>query len=147
MSPLSQTQHKPSVRLAEAAQALVGIPYQRQGRTVAGVDCVGLVVVAAQAVGFDLSEHDTTDYGRFPSAADLRTRLDASLADADELEAGCIVLMNAPELGAVHVGIVAQRNGTPTLVHAVDKRGCVVEHRLDSHLRSAIEKTYILKDA
>ena len=143
---MSPTQPKQSARLAKAAQALVGVPYQRQGRTVAGLDCVGLVLVAAQAVGFDLSRHDSRSYGQCPSADDLRARLDASLQEAEGVAVGHIALLETKGLGDVHLGIVAERAGVLTLVHSVNSRGCVVEHRLDSQMRAAIKKTYTLKD-
>lgn len=142
---MSQTQTQLSGRLAKAAQDLIKTPFQRQGRTREGLDCVGLVLMAAQSVGVDLSAHDETTYGAQPNPVRLRQRLDAAFNQAQSLGVGSVLLINIPDIGTTHVGVVAERNGVLTFVHASDSRGEVIEHRLDGATRKKINTIYELK--
>ena len=44
------------------ARTWLGVPWRHQGRSRAGVDCAGLVVLVARAL--ELADHDSTAYGR-----------------------------------------------------------------------------------
>ena len=47
--------------IVAAARGWLGVPWRHQGRSRAGVDCVGLVVVVCRSLG--LSDHDSTVCG------------------------------------------------------------------------------------
>lgn len=55
-----------STDLADAivaeARTWLGVPWRHQGRSRAGVDCAGLVVLVARAL--ELADYDSTAYGR-----------------------------------------------------------------------------------
>ena len=51
----------PDMIVAEA-RTWLGVLWRHQGRTRAGIDCVGLLVCVARALG--LSDYDSTGYGR-----------------------------------------------------------------------------------
>lgn len=48
--------------IARAAESYLGTPYRRKGRSRAGLDCVGLLVLVARDVGLDVSFADIPDY-------------------------------------------------------------------------------------
>lgn len=51
--------------LADAARSLVGVPFRWQGRSATtGVDCAGLVIVAAHQAGIPIIEVAQPDYSR-----------------------------------------------------------------------------------
>ena len=47
------------------ARTWLGTPWRHQGRSPRGVDCAGLVVLVARALG--LADHDVAGYGRHSS--------------------------------------------------------------------------------
>ena len=49
-------------RLVAQARSYLGVPWRHQGRTRAGIDCAGLVVLVARDLG--LTDYDSTAYGR-----------------------------------------------------------------------------------
>lgn len=122
------------------------MPFHRQGRTQHGVDCVGFLLLAAQSVGVDLSAFDDRTYGQVLPAEKLEAALDTALTPVDRtsLHVGAVVLIDVLGVGRTHVGIVGELHGQLSLIHAAEKRGCVIEHRLDAHMRAAIVKAYAL---
>ena len=132
--------------LVEAARSFDRVRFQRQGRTRHGLDCVGLLILAAKAVGVDLSSFDDQAYGIELPAGKLENALDRALIplEPSSLYPGAVVLLNVPGVGKTHVGIVGERDGQLSLIHATELRGCVIEHRLDSHMRARVAKAYAL---
>lgn len=132
--------------LVEAARSFARVRFQRQGRTRHGLDCVGLLVIAAQAVGVDLSPFDDQTYGVVLPDGKLEAALDQALMPLEpgSLYPGAVALLNVPGVGRTHVGIIGELSGQPSLIHATELRGCVTEHRLDSHLKARVVKTYAL---
>lgn len=101
-----------------------GVRWRHQGRTrLQGIDCVGLIVLVAQALG--ISDWDITTYGRRSMDHGLKKHfyhhmeVIKNLSDAGP---GDVVLMK--ELAfPTHVGIL----GHGTLIHAYLPRKKVVE--------------------
>ena len=114
------------MRPDEYARTLIGTPWQHQGRTEAGVDCVGLCVLALRAAGY--SVQDRTDYGTDPDGT-LRAALDANLIMVDDMRAGDIALVCFR--AERHVGIISVGDYGFTLIHADSHAKRVVEHRID----------------
>lgn len=107
-----------------AARELVGVPYRHQGRTVRGVDCIGLLLLAASRVGVLPLELGRRDYGRTP-LDELLAGLGAHCEQLDVPEPGCIVAIRWPgDRRAGHVAICAGE----TLIHSYSNCGRVVEH-------------------
>jgi cell wall-associated NlpC family hydrolase len=117
--------------LIVAARGWLGTPWRHQGRGPEGVDCIGLVVLAAAAVGVALA--DRRDYRAEPLAGELRAELERQLCPAADLWPGVVLLLR---LGphAAHVGIWTGA----TLVHAYKPRGGVIEHALGHWRRRAV---------
>ncbi len=107
-----------------AARALVGVPYRHQGRTPRGLDCLGLLVLAASRCGIFPLQAGRTDYGRAPL-----DELLAGLADyCDQVEGdepGTILAIRWPgDRRAGHVAICAGA----TMIHSYSNCRRVVEH-------------------
>lgn len=117
------------------ARSYERVPFRHTGRTKAGLDCVGLIVVSLAAVGREIA--DRRDYGRNPVEDGLRDVLVEHFGDpiTDEPRAGDIPLMRWHREGDVHlfnhVGIFTDYPlGGLALIHALFSNREVVEHRV-----------------
>ncbi len=135
-----------------AARAELGTPFRHQGRTPGwSLDCAGLVVTVAAALGVDYS--DQQGYSRHPSDGLLESALDAQpclvrVALAD-MQAGDVLLMrfNAdPQHLAIFAGWsdVYQAEG---IIHAWLQAKKVCEHVLTDEWRSRIVRVYRFQEA
>ena len=114
--------------IVREARSWIGTPYAHQGRIKGvGVDCVGLVIGVARAMG--LSEYDIDGYSRAPDERVFRLHL------LDQMDAIAVsdvrpgdVLMFAP-LGRLHLGIVSAV-GPVSMVHSWAKLRLVCENPL-----------------
>lgn len=127
-----------------AARDCLKTPFMHQGRLPGtGLDCAGLLVVAARAGGVEVIDRD--NYARTPHDGMLEAVLDAQPA----LEK----VRGAPQVGDVilmrfgrdpqHLGLCTD-NG---LIHAYERIGQVVEHRIDEAWQRRIVAVYRFKGA
>lgn len=140
MSAMPVTARISPWQVVHAARAWVGVPHHHQGRVRAGIDCVGVLVVTARALGIIPPGFDYTRYGRSPTGL-----LDALLA-------AHLVPLPAPQPGAVvalrwwkamhHVGVVGEAPGALTLIHSLEEYGGVREHRLGAWHRHRVVQCY-----
>lgn len=125
--------------IVAAARSWVGVPFRHQGRTRDGVDCLGMVIGVAEAVGFRVPAHvrDARDYERQPNAGTLRAGLDGLLVPVARSGAGPgAVLLMAYSRTPQHLAVVTRRRGDElTIVHVTEKMGRGVEHRVGPDLR------------
>ncbi len=86
-----------------AARKYLGVPWQHQGRTRFGIDCIGLLVCAAQDCGFKVG--GPIAYGREPTKTELVSmiRRYCSLVPKSQQQIGDVVIMGARES---HVGVL-----------------------------------------
>lgn len=108
------------------ARTYLGVRWHHQGRSRAGIDCLGLVVVVAHELG--LSKADATDYGRLPDGGRLRRALLEHLLPVRGMHAEGDVLMFRFQQAPMHVGIATDVG----LIHAYANMRKVVEHRIDA---------------
>jgi cell wall-associated NlpC family hydrolase len=114
-----------------AARALVGTPYQHQGRLPGvALDCAGVVICVARACGLIEADFDVTGYTPRPDGT-LLAYCDRYLTRIEQDAAGpgdVIVTRFGGE--AQHFGILSPYlHGGQAVVHAVTGRG-VLETRL-----------------
>jgi cell wall-associated NlpC family hydrolase len=127
-------------QFVEACRSLLGVPWLHQGRSSAGVDCVGLITIPAIELGLLERENDVANYQRGPKG----DRLDVLLhqhgvrlrnwKDAQPADILAIKYQSEPQ----HVMVVT-RPWHPEwgfqVVHSfgsTELGGSVIEHRLDS---------------
>lgn len=130
-------------RLIGAARACLGTPFHHQGRRPhVGLDCIGLIVVALGAIGFQT--RDRTDYARRPDGASLLAAIEAHGGrKVETLQAGDILVFRyggQPQ----HVALAT---GPDSLIHAFAPAGRVVETRLGGYWRRRLVAVYRFTEA
>ncbi len=116
-----------------AARQYVGVPWRHLGRSREGIDCIGLVLLAARDCG--LAADDPAPYAREPSSQRLRQELARHLDEVPIAAArrGDVLVFN---LGvyAGHIGVFAFHPAyfVPSVIHAYAPRRRVVEEPLAS---------------
>lgn len=123
-----------------AARAALGTPFLHQGRTAGwGLDCAGVLVLAARSMGHTPDEPPA--YARMPHDGLLESWVDRQpflvRIERAAMRAGDLLLMRfAAE--PQHLALYAD----PTIIHAYQGVGRVVEHRLDDKWRRRIVRVY-----
>lgn len=128
-----------------ALRSRMGVRWRHMGRAgcgyghQTGLDCVGLLVFGALAVGRTVADPD--HYERNPDGT-LEARITEHLGQpADSLGPGHIVLLRLPRLPR-HVGYVTQ---AMTLIHSyAGGDRCVIETSLDEGWRNRIVRSWAL---
>lgn len=130
------------MRLDEAARRYIGVKFLHQGRDPAfGIDCVGLVMLAARDCGLPWQAHDYTSYARNPARGELEGRVERALNRVYSPEPGDVVTMSFH--GVIrHLGIIGGRGGRLTLIHTYNFPSQVIEHGLDDKWRKRISGIY-----
>lgn len=135
--------------LVHNARRLIGVPWIHQGRSVHGVDCIGLVVLAEIACGREVP--DRADYPALAFDDTLRLELEAFY--------GAPVVEGVPAVGDLregdkllirlgrhqrHVAIVTRLSYGPLgMLHAYDGGlRQVTENALDDEWRGRIEAVF-----
>jgi NlpC/P60 family putative phage cell wall peptidase len=133
------------------ARTWIGTPWQHQARSRgAGVDCAGLVIGVARALGLVPTDMDVNHYSRMPDGHSLLAHCGEWMhrIHADDAQPGDVLVMRF-DMHPQHLAIVADYlHGGLSIVHALDcrdrKRARVLEHRLAPELRSKIVAAYVL---
>jgi len=127
--------------IVNEARKWIGTRWQHQGRSTAGLDCVGLLIVIAHTL--DLSAFDFRAYGRRPDGTRLVHHFDEQLQAVgnDARELGDALLLTERRFPC-HCGILAERDGHETIIHAHAARRQVVEEPFTLEWRQRWLQTY-----
>lgn len=124
--------------IVDTARTCIGTPFRHQGRLKGvGLDCIGLVIWTMKTLG--ISDYDYTTYPMMPPA-DLMTKIMAEKLDIiplDDARPGDLYRFQVSG-EPIHVGIATDIG----VLHAVQARNGIVEHRLDAAWRAKVVKTY-----
>lgn len=125
--------------LDEAAKKYLDVKFHHQGRSLAGVDCLGLIYLSAADLGVDLE--DEKGYARTPDGNRLQSECDRQLTriNIDDAVNGDIYLMRFKR-DPQHLAIKTSAG----IIHAFKNAGKVVEHTLDDKWRARIKRAYRL---
>jgi cell wall-associated NlpC family hydrolase len=119
------------------ARRWIGTPWHHQARLRdVGVDCGGLIVCAAQALGLPVTDHPA-GYGRLPDGVALRAHIESQCTRLLQPELGAVVLMRWA-VHPQHVGLVGTLPGGWSLIHAWAGVRAVVEHLMDAEWQGRI---------
>jgi len=112
----------------KAARGFLGAPWVHQGRTEKGMDCVGLVVLAARAVGMDAPLEAT--YGRMQDYRQARRYLGQFCERVGSAVPGDIVIFQNSQ--SLHMAIVSetQSDHPVRVIQAFGPKSKVVETSL-----------------
>ena len=124
------------MRLDEAARTFIGVKWQHQGRTVFGLDCVGLVVASMAACGLPCD--DRTDYSHDPDGTLYAHLCDALDGPFHWYQPGDVVLVQFSARVPRHVAIVSESEHGMTVIHSDSHVGKVSEHLIDDRWHSRI---------
>lgn len=126
-----------AARFVAAARELVGVPYRHAGRNKHGVDCGGVIILAARRAGLIPADWDVLPY--------------STIIDVDMILAGLrewcepVERPGEPESGDILLMRILRRNqhlaiasGGGSIIHCYTAAGRVVEHPLTGHWRQAI---------
>lgn len=124
------------------ALSWLGVPFRHQGRSREhGVDCAGLAICVARDLGLVEPDWDVTGYRRMPDGT-MRAHCDARLDPTESLAAAHLALIRFA-IEPQHLAVVVPRPPDGwSLVHALERSGRVVQHRLNSLWRSRIVQLY-----
>ncbi|MEO0413205.1 MAG: NlpC/P60 family protein [Pseudomonadota bacterium] len=112
-------------KMVAAARACLGTRFRHQGRSqAAGLDCLGLIVVAARAAGMELK--DAAAYSRQPNQSDFEHYVGVNrMSRCDKIKPGRVGVFDFGA-GPQHVALF-----TPIgIIHAYAPARKVVEHGL-----------------
>lgn len=128
----------------DEARSYIGTKWRHRGRSKYGVDCIGLVVVCLQSVGYHVS--DRLNYSRTPFKDGLRDELQKHFGDPiplSEAKEGDIALIRFDGMTEPsHVGIIANYEfGGLSIIHSYSLVA-VTEHRLDKQWSDRIVEVY-----
>jgi len=128
-------------QLIHATRSFLGVPFRHQGRSVEGLDCAGLLVLAHRVCG--LVAPDLAGYARIPDGRSLKALIETSdvIAKSTLYTPGAIVLFrfrNEPQ----HVGLSTGE----TLIHSYSQVGKVVEHNWDKLWLTRVVGSYKHKE-
>jgi len=131
----------PSNAIVDAARKFEHVRFRHQGRSTAGVDCAGLLVLVARELGAE--PLDVCTYDHQPDPATLRAVLAAQPCLREippRLRApGEVILMaDRPGAPAHHLAIVTDRG----IIHAYAPARRVVETTFRAELEPAIDRAY-----
>ncbi|HUV63279.1 MAG TPA: NlpC/P60 family protein [Sedimentisphaerales bacterium] len=112
---------------AEITELLLGIPFLDGGRTCAGADCYGLLMIFAKELGVDLPDMEY-ERGWAERGANYLMENAHGCADEiskEELEPGDVIMFETYPGVASHVGIFI---GEDRFIHTTDKHGAIAQH-------------------
>jgi len=121
--------------IVNAARQWLETPFHHQGRSVHGIDCIGLVVRVYTALGYPM--RDDTRYPRIPDGR-LERALDAQMQRTQAMQPGDVLLFRVGYEIPNHVGIYTGE----TVIHALIKNKRVKEHRFDDRWKRRLAGIY-----
>ena len=130
------------------ARRFSGVRFMHQGRSAAGLDCLGLLMITAQTLNLRFADSpvevlDIPTYGTRPDVILLKQKLDTHLTPIPLAEAveGDIVVLKVDGLPQ-HLALITDYplQGELGMIHAYAPARQVVEHRYDAQWR---RQTYL----
>ena len=130
-------------RFLQRARSYTGTPYQTQGRSRAGVDCGGYLLVLGWDL--DLTDLQVLGYSNQPDGETFERLLHAALVEVSKSETrpGDILACDYGK-GIQHTAVVTAVEPRLTVIHAKRQHG-VTEHGLHGRDRRGWVKTFRMR--
>jgi len=119
-------------KIVAEARSWIGAEWLHQGRSIYGIDCVGLILVVGKKIGAIDQNYDNTNYQRQAQGADLLTPFRCLLDQksiCDILPGDIVVLRD--NFFPCHAGIIASKRNKLTMIHSDALRKKVIEEFID----------------
>lgn len=119
------------------ARECLGASFRHEGRTLDGIDCVGIILWAWHRAG--LPDYSPGGYGRSPNPRRMTAQLDEkmqriSIAEATVADVWHLAWKDQPQ----HLAIL-----TPLgIIHSYEAAGRVIEHPIDQQWRARVRHAY-----
>lgn len=136
--------------IIDEARKWLGTPYRHQHRAIGiGCDCVNLVI----AVGLDLGLTTLTDeqyapfkgYSRLPNPRMMKRGIEVICREIESPEVGDIMWLQWGRGLPMHMAILSEMNGRPTMIHAYSGAGKVVEHGFTAEWQNRVNSWWRYK--
>jgi cell wall-associated NlpC family hydrolase len=128
-----------------AARGFDGVTWRHIGRSRLGIDCVGLVLLAARQAGHIVE--DVPSYRRGANGYDVVREIAARTVPANlTAPAEGDIILFRDGLYPCHCGVLAREHGAWSLIHAHAKRGRVLEEPFDPHWRALATHAFALPE-
>lgn len=127
------------------ARSLIGVPFFHAGRTERGLDCVGLIMLAAHAASIDVP--NPGEYSQVVNGGYMQSRL---MEFCDKVTDGNV---HIGDIALFMIGTSPQHIGLITsvdplaMVHSYQSAGKVVEHAFDAPWRRRLIGMYRWRQA
>ncbi|MFM9889785.1 MAG: NlpC/P60 family protein [Rickettsiales bacterium] len=136
--------------LVAAARSYLGVRFAHQGRSDAGLDCLGLLLLSAEKAGLRFGglsalALDVPHYGTRPDSVLLGSKLGDYLVAVHVAQPGDILLL-AIDGRPQHLALVSDypAKGMLGMIHAYAATRKVVEHAYDAHWQAATRQIFRL---
>lgn len=127
----------------------IGVPWRHQGRSRFGIDCAGLIAVAAtEIVGAEMVKlHDKSNYARSPNQYDLVEALDlfCNRIDVTELRKGDIVAISDGPYPC-HLAVITEQYNCLYMIHSSARLRKVAEEPFSDFWKAKLSRCYRPRD-
>jgi NlpC/P60 family putative phage cell wall peptidase len=121
-------------KVIEEARSWIGTPFHHQAKLKGyGCDCVGLILGVGATFGFTIEPHrwePFRNYARAPNPRKMTEAMNLFLnpISRDEVTIADVLFLEWRKDMPMHLAIVSEDHGEPTLIHALMEMGKVIEH-------------------
>jgi len=134
-------------RIVAAARGYLGVAYTHQGMSEARLDCRGLPLRVGRQLNLIGAAAEINNYGRQPNPARLRDLLaqyllPIALQDAREGDVLLLRVPKDPRHLAIRASMESGGETWPTIIHADNVTGQVVEQRLTDKTAALIDSAW-----
>ena len=125
------------------AHKYIGVPFRHRGRTDKGLDCVGLVILAAKDCGYD--KYEEFAYGSEPPSGVLCAVLAEHFGEPvdGEPQVNDVVLLRLHKgRNPTHVGIITTHPNGLGIIHTHSRTHRVVYQRITPKMKRLLASVY-----
>ena len=109
-------------QVIDEARRYLGVPFRHRGRSIAGLDCAGLIIIVYRKLGLMPNDFEETLYNKMPSIGLVEKTLSQFCTKKETAEPGDILMLSFLD-NPCHMAFYTGE----TIIHAYNPRSKVVE--------------------